>query len=856
MYIRNLFRHWSYRLFAPGLLLREKYEAFRELIEHDKRCHELIAELQQIYYDQIKCDYCAVLEKVERLSEMVAKVVACLSRLGPAKYIHLQDYYNKVNFYLRLAISPGEVECSPPFVLALDAIGPDDRSLVGGKAHTLAEIRNQLKLPTLDGFVVTTRAFNYFLEANNLRGAINRCLAALDVHSIPSLSSTAQELQRLFENAVVPDEIANAIEKAVSDLQESLGGGLQFAVRSSALGEDSQGSYAGQYKTLLNVAPADIVAAYKSVIAGKYCGRVLTYRVHRGELDQETPMAVLVLPMVDARVSGVIYTQAPHQADAHLTIHCAWGLGKALVNGSISPGAVVVAKDPPHEIIRLDMGRQETKTVLDAGGGIGTISANGKSCAVAIDGRLVAEFIGWAARLEDFYQTPQDIEWCLDRQDKALILQSRRLYREAEARQQMDCGELAGSAPVLIAGGERASGGVAAGVVHNLEQHPSLENVPEGSVLVTAVPHPDLVVVFGKIKALVADLGSSAGHLASVAREFSIPALVNTGNATRVLETGMLVTVNADNRSVHLGTTAEFQECVRDWSQPPPDTPFNRKLANALQFIAPLNLVDPDAENFAPEGCKSFHDILRFSHEKAVYEMFSLGQAGSRRAGGAKKLSTDIPIVVYVLDLGGGIVEDQTDQPGITIGAVRCIPMRALWRGLSHPDIRWDANVMHFDWGEFDRLSRGIIKPDSRQFGSYAIFSSDYLNFHIHFGYHFVVLDTLCTPEPESNYLLLRFAGGGGVTQSRMLRVQFLSEVLSQVGFKIEQKGDLLDVQLSRCERSRLEDALELIGRLLGCTRLLDLVLKDRSQVDEMVKRFISGDYDLSPAARKQTGVD
>ena len=856
MYIRNLFRHWSYRLFAPGLLLREKYEAFRELLEHNKRSHELIAELQQIHYDQIKCDYCAIVDKIERLSRLTAKVVACLARLGPAKYIHLSDYYNKIDFYIKLALSVDKVEFSPPFVLPLSVIGPEDRCLVGGKAHTLSEIKNQLNLPTLDGFVVTTRAFHYFIEANNLRSAINQCLATLDMQSIKSLSSTAQELQRLFENADVPEEIAAAIQTALSDLEGNSGPELQLAVRSSALGEDSQGSYAGQYKTLLNLAPANVVQAYKTVIASKYSVRALTYRIHRGELDQETPMAVLVLPMVDARASGVIYTQAPHGATAHLSIHCAWGLGKALVDGSISPGIVVVAKDPPYTVISRDPGRQEAKAVLQAGGGVGMLATTEESCAsAALDGRLVEELAGWAARLEDYYRTPQDIEWCVDKQGRALILQSRRLYREAEAGRQIACDDLDAAAPVLISNGERASGGVAAGMVHNLEQHPSLESIPEGAVLVTAVPHPDLVVVFGRIKALVADLGSSAGHLASVAREFGIPALVNTGNATQVLATGMIVTVNADSRSVHLGASVELLECIRDWSRPLPDTPFNRKLAKVLQFIAPLNLVDPEADNFRPEGCKTLHDILRFCHEKAVFEMFSLGQGGSRRAGGAKRLMTEIPIVVYVLDLGDGIAEDHMDRPSIPVTAVRCVPMTALWRGLNHPDIRWDADVLHFDWGEFDRISGGIVRSHAKQLGSYAIISCDYLNFHIHFGYHFVVLDTLCTPETENNYVLLRFAGGGGVTQSRMLRVQFLSEVLSRGGYKVEQKGDLLDAQLTRCERSRLEDSLEMIGRLLGCTRLMDLVLKDRSQVDAMVERFMSGNYDLSPSARKAPGI-
>lgn len=852
MYIRNLFKHWSYRLFAPGVLLREKYEAFRELLEHDKKCHELIAELQQIYYDQLQFDYCAIVDKIDRLSELTAEVVACLTRLGPAKYIHLADYYKKIYFYIKFALGLDEVVFSPPFVLSLTAIGPDDRSLAGGKAYTLSEIRNRLGLPTLDGFVVTTSAFNYFVEANNLRAAINHCLATLDVRSIQSLSNTAEKLQQLFEAAVVPEDVDAAIRTALSSLKGSADSGLKFAVRSSALGEDSHGSYAGQYRTLLNIAPADITQAYKTVIAGKYSSRALTYRIHRGELDQETPMAVLILPMVDARASGVIYTRTSHDAAADLAIHCAWGLGKALVDGSISPGVLRVEKKPPHRIIGRDLGRQQSKAVLQPDGGVGMVATREESCATAaVDNRLIAELAGWAARLEDFYQTPQDIEWCLSKQNKAFLLQSRMLADEAISGQKIDCREPDADATVLISGGERAGGGIAAGAVHNLTEHPSLESIPEGAVLVSVSPHPDLVAVFGKIKALVTDLGSSAGHLAAVAREFGIPGLVNTGTATQVLQTGMMVTVNADQRRVYQGASTEFMACVRDWSQPLPDTPCNRRLAKALQLIAPLNLVDPDGDNFSPEGCKSLHDILRFSHEKAVLEMFSLGRTGGRRAGGAKKLITDIPIVIYVLDLGGGIAQDRAAQSSIPIEAVQCIPMKALWRGLSHPDIRWDADVVHFDWGEFDRLSRGIVKPDSKHFGSYAIFSNDYLNFHIHFGYHFVVLDTLCTQDAESNYISLRFAGGGGVIRSRMLRVQFLTEVLTQAGFKSEQKGDLLDVQLTRYERSRLEDSLEMIGRLLGCTRLLDLVLKDQTEVVEMVERFISGDYDLSPVARK-----
>jgi len=361
---------------------------------------------------------------------------------------------------------------------------------------------------------------------------------------------------------------------------------------------------------------------------------------------------------------------------------------------------------------------------------------------------------------------------------------------------------------------------------------------------VAKVTSPDLVKVIGKIAAVISDVGSTAGHFASVAREFGVPALVNTGNATRILTAGDTVTVHADAKVVYEGVVQQLLESACGARSLLVGSPFMATMKEALDYISPLNLVDPMSESFIPEGCKTLHDILRFAHEKSVYEMFSSGGLGRRGGKGAKKLISEVPITVHLLDVGEGIQPEAEAKREVALEEVHSVPFRALWKGLGHPDLYWDPELE-----EFDRISAGIVPLDS--LGSYAILSSDYLNLNIHFGYHFVVLDTLCGDDYYNNYIMLRFAGGGAELHSRSLRVKFLGEILSHLGFKVQIKGDLIEAQFTRDDKAAIEATLRKVGLLLGCTRLLDLVLNDEKDVEQSVNRFLSGDYNLSPIRKK-----
>ena len=853
MIMKNLFRHWIRRLFAPGVLLREKYEAFRNLLEQDTQAHTLTAELQQIHHNQMKPDFAAIEEKCGRLSQCVSNVVAYLGSLCLACYPSLLDRYKKIDSDIRLALDRGTPSISPPFVIDLDRIDPESRLLAGGKAFNLAMLRRELGLPTPNGFVVTTNAFNYFLEENDIRREIDKRLAAVDTRSIASIEGASRSIRELMRWARIPEPVEAEISKALDALKGSAPDESGFCVRSSAVGEDGRSSYAGQYATALNVLQRDVMDAYQEVISSKYSSRAISYRIHSGDLDCQTPMAVLILQMVSAKASGVIYTHDPNDPrEDDLAIHAVWGPGKGLVDGTAASELIRVDRLSPHRIKGRGNVERKANGLHFGEGNDGGVPANSDLSASAdiLPEEAVLKLADWALRLEQFFGCPQDIEWCMDGHGRLFVLQSRCLLIKDTSESGSSPRGQSIDNPVLISGGVAASGGAAVGIVYHAEQQPLLDSFPRGAVLVAKSPDPHYAMVMGKVGALVTDTGSAAGHLASVAREFGIPALFGTGTATRVLHPGRIVTVDANSATVYEGRAPDVVRYATERAPKMVETPFSSRLGKALQYISPLNLLDPDSGSFAPERCQTFNDILRFSHEKSIREMFSLGEVGGRRARGAKKLKAEIPIVVYLLDLGGGIEETYRSRHEIPSGAVRSVPFKSLWKGLADPEIRWDPATLHFDWKEFDRVSGGFVRQDSKQLGSYAVLSGDYLNFHIHFGYHFVVVDTLCSVDPQTNYIMLRFAGGGGRERARFLRVRFLEEVLSQFGFRVETRGDLLDARLAGLDQNRLGGSLEMVGRILGCSRLLDMVFENVTDVDETVERFLKGDYNLSPLGR------
>lgn len=852
-------KHWTQQLFAPGTVLKKRYSGFRALLTHDKRAHELMAELEEIFYRRKKRDFCAVQNLCRELSEAVGAIIADLSVVCPGRYGDLKLFYKKIDAYIRYMVDPVAVSAAPPYALSLAEIGGDDLSRVGGKAFNLAIIGNALNLPVPEGFVITTAAQQLLFEHGGLRERIDGRLATVDGDDPASLDAAAREIGEWILAAELPAAVGTALSEAYGRLAQGSAGPRLVAMRSSAVGEDAVGqvadghlapaSFAGQYLSVLNVSAPELADTYKRIIAGKYTPEALAYRIRFGLSDVETPMAVLVLEMVAAASSGVIYTAAEDGAKAdRMTIHAVWGLGELLVSGQAPADVFTVMKTPPHAVVDKRAAAKRERLVRGENGGtIAEPVPPAKAQALSLGVDQAAQLAGWAAAVEAHYGWAQDIEWAVDPSGRPFILQSRHLGGGAEVREQPTCTFEELPARRLLAGGACAASGIAAGPVFNTGSGTDLTAVPRKAVLVAAAALPHYARVMDRLSAVVVETGSTAGHLATVAREFRVPMLVGAEGAGDRLPHGRTVTVHADDASVYDGRVTELLASPCAKADLVIDTPIMRKLEFILSFAATLDLVDPRSDTFTPRHCRSFHDIIRFAHEKAVQEMFHISDNRMRKLGFAKKLTSRIPMLFYVLDVGGGLKGGQAFQKEISIEGVNNAAMRALWEGLSHPDIQW-GGFSHFDWEAHDKMvmSGGIASPESTMFASHAVISDDYMNLNLRFGYHFVIVDALCGDGLADQTILFRFSGGGADMDQRMLRAEFLSKILGRLGFEVSVKSDLIDGQFKGTDAQTTFQRLDMMGRLLGATRLMDMYLKEAGQIDGFVDDFMDGRYNFA----------
>ena len=204
-------------------------------------------------------------------------------------------------------------------------------------------------------------------------------------------------------------------------------------------------------------------------------------------------------------------------------------------------------------------------------------------------------------------------------------------------------------------------------------------------------------------------------------------------------------------------------------------------------------------------------------------------------------------MLIYLMDVGGGFADGAARNKTIGPEDIESVPFAAVWKGLNHPGIQW-GTFTHFNWAEYDKIvmNGGIISAESAQLASYAVLSSEYLNLNLKFGYHFVILDTLCSDKTNENHILFRFNGGGGDEHGRSLRAAFLYQVLQRLQFDVTRKSDLVDARFSKGTQVVISEKLDLLGRLLGATRLMDMYMNAESQVEPYVDAFLNGRYHFS----------
>lgn len=823
-----------------------KYEAFRALLNHNRDALHHMAEIEQDYYSDHPIDARTVRESYTRLIEHVMGLADALNALSGDKFTELPAVCRAIDADIVTLLSAPVEGAALDAVMPLEQLDAGMLASAGGKAVNLAVLKNELKLPVPDGFVVTAGAIARLLSANGLRERIREELAHLSPENMAGLEAGSATIQQWILDTPMPMQLATEITTAYAELESKTRTGVRIAVRSSAIGEDGDASFAGQYSTELNVTRDGLIDAFKRVVASKYSPRAISYRQLLGLDDEDTPMCVIGLAMVDAKASGVMYTLDPESLNANLIkVSSLWGLGEQLVGGDATPDAFLMDKQT-GAVVERHIAQKPAALVPLANGGICLEDTHeDRRAAPSLTDGALGQLCAGALRIEAHYQDTQDIEWAIDAEDRLFFLQARPLHIAPPGEIQ-SVPDFAGLNNLLHAG-VAASRGIATGRVFVALGERDVAAIPDHAILVTRTASPAYAAAIGRINALITDVGSVTSHLSSVAREFGVPAIVNAGTATQDLPPGGEVTVVAESTvGVFPGVVEAFAEQMHPAKKRYVGSPAHLKLRAILDRIVPLHLTDVRAPTFSVAGCRTCHDVIRFCHEHAMREMFDIS-ASAEGARAAAKVATHLPLAVYVIDMGGGLLNERPSRKSVTPEAFASLPMRAIWNGLTHPGISWEGTI-NFASSRFMSLMASIatseLGPEPGG-DSYVLLSHDYMNFSAKFGYHFATIDALCGDEASHNYIAMQFAGGAGNYFGRSLRVQFLGTILERLGFEVSLQGDLIEASFNRHDRATTQDRLDQLGRLLASCRLLDMTLSNEDAILTLADAFMAGDYDF-----------
>ena len=445
------------------------------------------------------------------------------------------------------------------YIRWFEDIGADDVASVGGKNASLGEMvrnlgRYDIKVPP--GFAITADGYRHFLSANNLKPLIASRLAELKAGKA-SVAEVGSTLRAAVLKAEWPEDLAVAICQAYRDLSQRLGSGeADVAVRSSATAEDlPDASFAGQQETFLNVRSETLLDACRRCFASLFTDRATSYREAKGFNHLKVALSIGVQQMVrsDLAGAGVMFSIDTETGfDRVVLINAAWGLGENVVQGTIDPDEYQVFKPLLADaalkpIVHKRCGGKALKMIYAQEGestrNIPT-SLVERSAYVLADPEIL-QLARSACAIEDHYGRPMDIEWAKDgRSGELFVVQARPETVHSHRRPSLQRTYKITRKGRKLVSGLSVGGDVVSGPVCIIRDPKNIDRFVPGSVLVTDTTNPDWVPIMRRATAIVTDRGGRTSHAAIVSRELGVPAIVGTGDGTKVLQQEQYVTVS------------------------------------------------------------------------------------------------------------------------------------------------------------------------------------------------------------------------------------------------------------------------------------------------------------------------
>lgn len=452
------------------------------------------------------------------------------------------------------------------YTLDFSEITLKDLQRVGGKNASLGELFNTLKakgIGVLDGFATTADAYRSLLAENDLEYELRSLLSDFNVEDVKELAIRGHAARTAVLETAVPEELRAAIVNAYEKLSARLGREPELAVRSSATAEDlPEASFAGAAETFLNVrGQAALMRAVHQCFASLFTDRAISYRARLGYDQLKVAISVGIQPMVrsDLASAGVIFTLDTESGFRDVVlVNSSYGLGESVVQGVVTPDEWTVFKPTLKNNFRSIIGRQlgtkEVRLIYGDGSRTTRIEATPEEerRRFSLMDDEVLKLAHWACLIEDHYSElaghhqPMDIEWAKDGISGELFIVQARPETVHSTKSQTAVAEtyrLQGQHGPPLVKGQAVGEKIGAGRVRVVRDIADLQTVEPGDVLVARLTDPDWEPVMRRVAAITTDQGGRTAHAAIVSREFGIPCIVGSGDATEVLHDGDEVTV-------------------------------------------------------------------------------------------------------------------------------------------------------------------------------------------------------------------------------------------------------------------------------------------------------------------------
>jgi len=769
---------------------------------------------------------------VSEVSPLVYQVVYSLNAMTENRFPELFDNFQAIKGYLEDILSGGLGPYADSLTLPYSAIRMEMIPLAGQLSTGLAELGHHTGVNTPDGFAITTTGVGIFMRDNDLHNKIRR------IASEPWSPEKRNQITAIVKSAGIRDELEQAISDETGSLSEKTGQNTLLAVTAGTVLKEGSDHYAGIY----NVSSAHVLEAYRQSIAD--CLAKVTEN-HPGEVqNKDISIAVAVHTMVRPRISGTVHTLDPlhvSQQLAMVTITAEDATSES--NNAVERAESFLVQrfypfDPVESFIRSKTAdemlpdRKRSLSVLPGGLRRGSSLIRKESLISVVESAMA---------VERTFGKPQKVYWAEEETGRIIIMRTEPFSASPGDDISLDAlNEQLGNAVLLMKGGETAQTGVATGRIVHVTQESTGDSFPLGAIAVALKASPHLSPILQRAAGLITETGSPVGHLAAIAREIRIPAIVGAGHAMELLKEGTVVTMDAGDCKIYQGILELLARYRSSGIELYPTDPEYITLRQLLRWIIPLNLTNPDSADFKSGNCRTFHDIIHFAHEMSVEELLNI-QSRHRELKGiaTRRLDLNIPIDIRVLDIGNGISDSKGEM--LHSGDIICVPFKAFLRGITMEEM-WDKRPSSIGLREIfsgmDRTYAALTNQPEYSGQNLAIVAENYLNMTLRLGYHFNVINAYLSENQNKNFIYFRFVGGFAYKERRRLRAELIAVILDNMDFKVTVEGDLVIGKLKIADRAHMESALVSLGELTGFTRQLDIRIESENDVEEFIRIF------------------